>query len=48
MKKFTMKLGNLFAMLALVLASLNVNSTCSTYIYQEPIPDSAKKLSKIR
>ncbi|MCI9597431.1 MAG: cyclic lactone autoinducer peptide [Firmicutes bacterium] len=48
MKKLMMKFGNLFAALALVATTLNVNSTCSHYIYQAPIPESAKKLSKIR
>lgn len=48
MKKLMMKFGNLFAALALVAVTLNVNSTCGHYIYQAPIPESAKKLSKIR
>lgn len=48
MKKIIMKFGNVMAMLALVAATLNVNSTCSHHIYQETVPESAKKLSKVK
>lgn len=34
--------------LSVVAASLNVNATCSHYINQVPIPDSARRLSRIR
>ncbi len=48
MKKIMEKFGNLFAALALVAATLNVNSTCGYHVYQESVPESAKKLSKIK
>ena len=48
MKKLMMKLGNIVAGLALIAATLNVNSTCAHHIYQEPVPDSAKKLAKLK
>lgn len=48
MKKIMMKLGNSVAALALVAAALNVNSTCVFHVYQEPIPECAKKLSRVK
>lgn len=48
MKKLMMKLGNVVAVLAVVAATLNVNATCSYHAYQETVPDSARKLSKIK
>lgn len=48
MKKVMMKFGNMVAALALVAASMNVNATCGHLLYQEPIPESAKKLSKVK
>jgi cyclic lactone autoinducer peptide len=48
MKKIMIKFGNIIAALALVAATLNVNSTCCHHVYQEPVPESAKKLSKIK
>lgn len=48
MKKVMMKFGNMVAALALVAASMNVNATCGWHIYQEKVPESAKKLSKIK
>lgn len=47
MKKLMIRLGNIVAMLAVVAATLNVNATCSHHVYQEPVPDSAKRLSKL-
>ncbi|MCQ4638515.1 cyclic lactone autoinducer peptide [Anaerovorax odorimutans] len=46
MKKTMMKLGNFVAGVALIVATLNVNSTCCHYVYQESMPDSAYKLRK--
>lgn len=48
MKKVMMKFGNVLAALALVTASMNVNATCGHLLYQEAIPESAKKLSKVK
>ena len=48
MNKIYLKFGNIIASLALVVATISVNSTCRHYLYQEPIPECAKKLSKIK
>lgn len=48
MKKISYSWGKVLAALALVMATMNVNSTCVHYIYQEPVPETAKKLSKIK
>ena len=48
MKTMMMKLGNVMAALAIVAASMNVNSACAHYIYQEEVPACANKLSKIK
>lgn len=48
MKKLMMKFGSMIAALALVAASLNVNATCSYHVYQDKVPESARKLSKIK
>lgn len=46
MKKVSIKMNRVFMVLALIAAQMNVNSTCSHYIHQDPIPESARKLSK--
>lgn len=48
MNKLFLKFGNVIATLALVAATMNVNATCGHYIYQESVPESAKKLCKIK
>lgn len=48
MKKFLTKMGTVFATIALMVATLNVNSTCWHHFYQGEIPDSVQKLSKIK
>ncbi len=48
MEKLLEKIGILFAKAALASASYNVNSTCRHYIYQEEVPECAKKLSKVK
>lgn len=48
MKRFGYSWGKILAALALVMATMNVNSTCVHYIYQEPVPEAAKKLSKVK
>lgn len=48
MKKMIVKFGNMVAALALVAASMNVNATCGWHIYQEEVPESAKKLGKVK
>lgn len=43
-KSIIMKLGNLVAVLALVVATIGANTTCWHYLYEEPLPAEAKKL----
>ncbi|MCM1228149.1 MAG: cyclic lactone autoinducer peptide [Clostridium sp.] len=46
MTRFIEKYRAVIAALALVLATFAVNSTCAYTLYQEEIPDQAKKLRK--
>ncbi|MFR7986226.1 MAG: cyclic lactone autoinducer peptide [Clostridia bacterium] len=48
MKKVSKNFEKILAKAALVSASNNVNSTCRWYVYQELVPQSAKKLKKIK
>lgn len=48
MKKVLTKMEKLLAKAALTSASQNVNSTCRCYVYQEPVPECVKKLSKVK
>lgn len=48
MKKIVQKLGKVIAAMALVVTTMTVNSTCIHYVYQDEIPECAKKLSKIK
>lgn len=48
MEKVFVKFGSVLAALALMVAAMNVNATCMHYAHQEEIPESAKKLSKIK
>lgn len=48
MNKLYLKFGNVIAVLALVFATISVNSTCRMYMYQDEIPESVKKLNKIK
>ena len=47
-KKLMMKLGSAVAVLAMTVATMDVNATCCHYIYQEQVPESAMKLSKVK
>jgi cyclic lactone autoinducer peptide len=40
------KFGGMFAALALVVTTASANAACMWFIYQEPLPDEAKKLRK--
>ena len=46
MKKFIVKHGNVFAALALMITTINVNSTCWFIMHQDKLPKAAKKLRK--
>ena len=46
MKKFIVKYGNVFAALALMITTINVNSTCWFIMHQDKLPEAAKKLRK--
>lgn len=48
MKKLSLKFGNVVAALAFVFATMSVNAACRYFMYQEPIPESVKKLKKVR
>ncbi|MCI9141956.1 MAG: cyclic lactone autoinducer peptide [Lachnospiraceae bacterium] len=48
MKKLYLRFGSFVATLALIAASMNVNATCQYHLYQETIPESAKKLCKVK
>ena len=44
MKHIFLKLGSVFASLALMVTALNVNATCMLFVHQPKLPDNAKKL----
>jgi cyclic lactone autoinducer peptide len=46
MKNVIQKASCILASLAIVAASLNVNSTCAHLIYQPKVPEEANKLKK--
>lgn len=46
MKKLYLKFGNVIAALALVFATVGVNTTCRHFLYQEKVPECAKSLMK--
>lgn len=48
MEKLKIRLGSAMAALAMRAAALNVNATCTHYVYQAPVPEDAKKLSKVK
>lgn len=48
MNKLYLKFGNVIATLALVFATISVNSACRHHMYQDPIPESVKKLKKVK
>ncbi len=45
-KNFMYSLGGVVASLALMITTLNVNTTCLYMAHQPKLPDSAKKLRK--
>lgn len=48
MNKLYLKFGSCIATLALVFATMSVNSACRFFMYQDTIPESAMKLRKSR
>ena len=46
MKKFFEKYGSIVAALALVVTTLTANSTCVCYMYQDELPENARKLRR--
>lgn len=46
MKKLFRRFGGLFATLAIIVTTMNVNTACLCIMHQEPLPDEAKKLRK--
>lgn len=48
MNKLYLKFGNVIAALAFVFATMGVNAACRYHMYQAPIPESVKKLKKVR
>ncbi|MBP3617206.1 MAG: cyclic lactone autoinducer peptide [Lachnospiraceae bacterium] len=46
MKRFCGKYAHVLATFALVVTTLVSNSTCHFVIYQEPLPETAKRLRK--
>ena len=45
-KKFLYKYASVFAALALVITTVNANSTCYCVMHQDRMPESAKKLRR--
>jgi len=45
-KNMVAKLGMILASLALLIVSLNVNTTCMFFAHQPELPEGAKKLRK--
>ena len=45
-KYLLLKIGRIVAAIAIMVTTLNVNSTCMYMIHQPTLPDSAKKLRK--
>lgn len=48
MEKLKIRIGSAMAALAMRAAALNVNATCTHHLYQAPVPEDAKKLSKVK
>lgn len=46
MKKLFLKYAGMMAALALVITTISANTTCIMTVYQEKLPESAKKLRK--
>jgi cyclic lactone autoinducer peptide len=46
LKKITIRFGGILASLALMITSLNVNTTCMLIAHQPKMPEEAKKLRK--
>lgn len=46
MKKWLLKMGNLLASLAIVVAAANINICCSYFAYQPEMPEGAEDLCK--
>ncbi|MGN0622260.1 MAG: cyclic lactone autoinducer peptide [Porcipelethomonas sp.] len=44
--KAVMKFGGMFAALAVVISTVNANSTCQWFIHQPELPEEVKKLRK--
>lgn len=48
MSKVYLKFGHIIAAIALVFATVSVNSTCRHLMYQDSIPESVKQLNKTK
>ncbi|MEA4960381.1 cyclic lactone autoinducer peptide [Lutispora sp.] len=48
MKKVLIKLGGVIASLALMVTTMNVNTTCIWLIHQPKLPKGAEKLRKFK
>lgn len=46
MKKFLRKYGGLLATLAIAVTTMNANAVCVFIMYQDSLPEGAKKLRK--
>ena len=46
MKNMFLKYASVMAALALVITTVSANTTCILTVYQEELPDSAKKLRR--
>jgi len=46
MKKLTRKFGSILAALAIMMTTASVNAACTFIMYQDALPEEAKKLRK--
>ena len=46
MKKFIIKFGGILASFALMITTLNINTTCMMYAHQPKLPEKAKQLRR--
>ena len=46
MKRFLLKFGELFATFAIVITTINANTTCVCIMHQEHLPKEAEKLRR--
>jgi len=48
MKKIMVKFGGMLAAMAILITTINVNSTCICFAYQPELPEEAFKLRKLK